>query len=70
MSNYVWLTVLTLAQAVLIALKIIERRNGRRMNNGAGLPCREHGEKLAALDAKVDMLEKTIERIERKINGK
>jgi len=67
--QYIWLTIVTLAQAVLLALKIIEKRNNRRSNNGAGLPCQEHGEKLAMLQAKIEMIEKAIERLERKING-
>jgi len=69
MMQYVWLTIVSLSQAILIALKIIEKRNGRRLNNGAGLPCQGHGEKLAMLQAKTEMIEKAVERLERKING-
>jgi hypothetical protein len=68
MTNYIWLIILTLSQAILIALKVIERFNGKKKEIDDP-PCREHGEKIAALSARVEMIEKALERIEKKVNG-
>jgi len=67
--NYIWLIILTLSQAILIALKVIEKINGRKQTEDPDPPCIEHGEKLAALEARINIMEKQLERIERKLNG-
>lgn len=69
MNNYIWLAIVTLAQAILIAMKIIERVNGKRAQKEDDPPCQEHGERIAALLARVEIIERTLERLERKING-
>jgi hypothetical protein len=54
---YAWLALVTLAQALLIALKIIANRNGKRKETGSGNnphPCQEHGERLRGLE--VDLI--------------
>jgi hypothetical protein len=77
-EHTLWLIILTLSQAVLIALQIIRTRNDRRhrLSNGGNSdsladppPCKEHGERLVKVETKVEDIEKTVERIERKLNG-
>ena len=66
--TYIWLIILTLSQAVFYALKIIEKFNGKKKEVDDP-PCQEHGEKIAALSARVEMIERALERIEKRING-
>jgi hypothetical protein len=70
-EKYAWLIILTLVQAVLIAFKIIENKNGKKKGNPTSSyhPCAQHGERLANLEARTENVEKGIERIERKLNG-
>ena len=78
MERTLWLIILTLSQAVLIALEVIRTRSDHRhkLSPSGNLdspadppPCQEHGEKLAEYGARLKNLENTAERIERKING-
>jgi len=79
MEQYVWLIILSLAQAVLIALKIIEKRKEKNGQTAIAcetghdcpenLPCAQHGERLAALETEVKNINKKLDRIEGKVNG-
>lgn len=68
MEQIVWQVILTLAMAVLYALKVIEKRNNRKSKNEPNPPCDKHSERLAILETKVDEMKEDIKRIEEKIN--
>lgn len=68
METIIWQTVLTLALAVLYALKVIEKRNKREPKDTLNPPCNRHSERLAVLETKVDEIKEDIKKIEEKIN--
>jgi len=58
------LTILTLAQALVLTLRLVNnRRNNRKDNPG-------HGEKIAILETKVENIEEDIKEIKGKLNRK
>jgi hypothetical protein len=70
--NLVWMAFLTLAQVLLIALKIIEAQNRKRImknNPGNDPPCKEHGEKISSLVTDMGNVKERLGRIENKLNG-
>ena len=56
--KYLWLAFLTLAQIVLVGMKIIEKRNHKKNDNPGN-----HGERIAKLETKVENIEKDITEI-------
>ena len=58
--KYLWLVVITLAQVVLVGMKILEKRNNKK--NHSGNPG-NHGERLATLETKVENIEGDIKEI-------
>ena len=68
----VWLVILTLANVIFLALKIIERRNGKNPNNphspGEAIICRENRDILIKLREKVANLEGDVSKIWEKID--
>ena len=69
--QWVIIAVVVLAQAVLTALKIIEKRNNsaqKELGNNPH-PCAKHGERLATLEEGMENIEKRLDRIENKLNG-
>ena len=71
-SNLVWLVILTLAQAVLIAFKIIELLSKRKDKEPVSLgnpgpagnnphPCKDHSELLREQGIKIAKLETSVE---------
>ena len=73
-----WLIIglVVLAQAILVALKIIEKRNGKNTivkynphPPGESQTCRDHGEAIASIKTDIVNIKDDIRRIERKING-
>ena len=67
--QWIIIAIVVLAQAVLTALKIIEKRNGGKEPGNNPHPCAKHGERLATLEEAVGNIEKQLERIEKKMNG-
>lgn len=73
----IWLSILSLSQAVLVAFKIIATRNGRRRSKDPSNPdlcqkhsdeLKKHGEDLAKMGEAVEGLKEDVKRIEDKIN--
>jgi len=55
----IWLVILTLSQAVLLGLKIIEYLSRKKNGNPTPLgnnphPCQQHGERIAKLEASLE----------------
>ena len=58
--KYLWLVLITLAQIILVGMKIIEKRNHKKSNPGNP---GNHGERLATLETKVENIEEDIKEI-------
>lgn len=79
MEQYAWLAVLTLAQAILIAFKILEKRNNKKINisnnkssnklSNNPHPCARNGERIARLEEGMEDVNRRLGRIEDKMNG-
>lgn len=72
--DIIWLVVLTLAQGVLIAFKIIDKRNGKKYRYNPHPPgeahtCREHGESLASIKTDIANIKDNIKKIDKQIHG-
>lgn len=78
--QWIVIALVVLAQAVLTALKIIEKRNGKGAKTqtaykfnphppGTSPACIKNGERIAKLEEGVENIEHRLDRIENKING-
>ena len=62
--KYLWLVVITLAQVVLVGMKIIEKRNNKKSNPGNP---HKYGERIATLEEAVGNIKDDIEKIDEKL---
>ena len=57
---YAWLALVTVSQALLLALKIIANKNGKKKEAGElgnnPHPCQSHGERLKGLEVDLERL--------------
>jgi len=68
-----WMVILTLAEGILIAFKIIDKRNGKKFRYNPHPPgeadtCRNHGEAIASIKTDITNIKDDIKRIERKLD--
>ncbi len=78
--KYGWMIILTLAQIVLVAFKVLEKRNGKKNNKSHNPGNPGYGERIASLETEVgnmkdgnkedhELIRKNIEKLFTFFNG-